>query len=111
MLQSQYLYSKANEIKPCYMQVNPIYINNQNYKEILLTRPNFKKSSRTKKSVSFNPKVSVTEVESWKKYNSDVTKETEFYQFKNEYLDNLPFRPKKYHKKKRIQDDCNYVVF
>lgn len=65
-----------------YKQINPIFANYSNNKEKCLPRSNTKKF----KKVIFNPNVSVTEVESWKKYNQDMSKETEFMQFKREYL-------------------------
>ena len=38
-----------------------------------------RKKSSVRKSVSFNNTIDVTKVENWKKYNKDVTEETEYF--------------------------------
>ena len=71
----------------CYNQINPLQIRYPypyNKEEKALPRINIKKSSDQKKSVKFNPNISISEVESWKKYNEDMSKETEYMQIKRE---------------------------
>ena len=104
----QNIYSKNYQINPNFKQVNPILNINQNNKEICSPRINSRKSSDSKKSVSFNPRVSITEVESWKKYNSDMSKETEFYNFKKEFM---ALRAKKRLENKKLLEGCNCIVF
>ena len=87
-----------------------MYIMNRNNREICIPRLNPKESLISKKSVRFNPNVNVIEVESWKKYNSDMSKETEFYAFKKEYLA-LQSKTKKNRKKSNKNYDCNCLVF
>ena len=72
----QKVYSNYHQINPYYKQANLAFINPYN-KEISVPRlPKLynKKSPPLKKKVTFNPDISVTEVESWKKYNEDVKK-------------------------------------
>ena len=63
--------------------------NNNNKKEVEGDLPKLgRKKSSIRKSVSFNKTISITQVENWKKYNSDATMETELYKLKqqiNEY--------------------------
>ena len=65
-----------------------------------------RKSSGIKKSVSFSNTISVTDVENWKKYNKDMSEETEFYKLK---------RSKKFKamraKKLKEQDKCCCNLF
>ena len=103
----QNIYSKNYQINPHFKQVHPIFNMNQNNKEICLPRINSQKSSVSKKSVSFNPRVSITEVESWKKYNSDMSKETEFYHFKKEFM---ALKAKKRLENEKLEG-CNCIVF
>ena len=98
-------YSKSKANSYC-NQINPSFIINQINKEIKVQRlNNRRKSSDSRKSVTFSPNVSVIDVESWKKYNSDVSEETEYMRLKREieYL--------KAHKKLRQYDEhedcCN----
>ena len=92
----------------CYKQINPLQINYPHpyKKEIPLPRLNTKKSSFPKKTVRFNPNISISEVESWKKYNQDMSKETEYMQLKREIL--VLKTQKKYYK---IEDEDCCTIF
>ena len=95
--------SKTNSY---YKQINPILINNPCDKEISVKRlANKRKSSDSRKSVTFSPNVSIIEVESWKKYNSDASDETEYMRLKREieYLKSLKAK-RAFHKH---EDCCN----
>ena len=46
----------------------------------------FSAFSSGRKKVSFNPKIEVTNVECWKKYNYDISKLTEYNFFKRELM-------------------------
>ena len=107
------------QINPCYKQANLSFINPYN-KEISVPRiypkQQIEKQITPKKKVTFNPKVSVTDVESWKKYNKDMSKETEFMKLKEEIitlkaLKNLRKQRKLEKKYNQEFDECVCNIF
>ena len=89
-----------------YNQINHPFIINPYNKEINVQRLNNKrKSSDSRKSVTFSPNVSIIDVESWKKYNTDMAQDTEYMRLKNK-IQYLKER-KKLHKYNEHEDCCN----
>ena len=106
----QKVYSNYYQINPFYKQANLAFVNPYN-KEISVPRfPKLdnKRSEPLKKKVTFNPNISVTEVESWKKYNEDVSKKTEYYKFKKALL---ALRAQKKLLEKKQEDECTCTIF
>ena len=66
-----------------------------------------KKSTGLRKSVSFNNNISITRVESWKKYNKDVSEETELFKLKQQIKE---FKAQKA-KKLKEQNECCCILF
>ena len=104
MMQSiNYINSKNNTY---YNQNNPSFIINPCNKEMKAQRLNgSRKSSDSKKSVTFSPNVSIIDVESWKKYNKDVSEDTEYMRLKKE-IEYLKAH-KKLHYNHGHEDCCN----
>ena len=84
---NQNIYTKSYQNVFSYKQANPLVVNNQYDKEKSLQRNNKRKSSDSKKSVTFNENVQIEYVESWKKYNTDVSNETEYGKLKKEIME------------------------
>ena len=96
-------YNNSNsKAEPYTLQLN--YQNNNDTKEEDLPRLGRKRSS-IKKSVSFNEAISITQVENWKKYNVDLTTETEFFKLKQQINE---FKKRKMEKEKN--DCCCQIV-
>ena len=94
-----------------YKQTNPLYANQICNKELCLPRSNRKSSSASSegpKKVSFNPNVEVIDVESWKKYNYDMSKITEYSLFKREFM---AYKARQQLIKNRKINDCNCQIF
>ena len=66
-----------------------------------------KKSSGIKKSVSFNNNITITKVENWKKYNKDMSGETEFFKLKKQVEEYKALKAKKL----KEQDKCCCIIF
>ena len=101
---TQNIYSKPNQEILYYKQANPFISKNQYDKENSLNRMRKRKSSNSSKSVSFNEHVEIVAVENWKKYNVDVSNETEYAQIKRE-LDELKKNSK------LIKSECTCFIF
>ena len=100
-----------NYYNTCYKNINPFYVNQIWNKELCLPRMNsksFSASSSGRKKVSFNPKVEVTDVECWKKYNFDMSKLTEFNYYKRELM---AYKARQQLLKNRKNNDCNCQIF
>ena len=89
------------------LQSNIIPNNNVKKEEDDLPRLGRRKSSGIRKSVSFNNNISVTKVENWKKYNKDVSEETEFFKLKKQIQE---FKAQQA-KKLKEQNDCCCIIF
>ena len=76
-------------------------INKNNNDE--LPRLGRKKASGKKKSVSFSNNIQVTEVENWKKYNTDVSQENEYIKLKREV--------EKYKALQKKENECCCNIF
>ena len=63
--------------------------------------------SSNRKSVSFNNDVTVEKVENWKKYNEDMSKQTEFYKLKQQVEQYKAMKAKKL----KEQNDCCCKIF
>ena len=85
-------------------QLNPLFSNYSINREMRLPRNNRKMY----KKVTFNPNVSVTEVESWKKYNCDMSKETEYMKIKKEFL---ALKAQERLKRFRAPNECGCFIF
>ena len=70
-----------------------------------------RKSSGIKKSVSFSNTISVTDVENWKKYNKDMSEETEFYKLKKEVEEFKAMRMRAKKLKEQDKDKCCCNLF
>ena len=105
----QNLYSNNYKFSPCFTQSNQLYNSYPYNKEVCLQRINKKKSSESKKSVTFNPNIDVINVESWKKYNSDMSEETEYMQIKRKIA--ALKEKKKLGKIKDVHDYCDCNIF
>ena len=102
---TQNIYSKPNHEILYYRQANPFISNNQYDKENSLNRMRQRKSSNSSKSVSFNEQVEIVAVENWKKYNVDVSYETEYAKIKRE-LNEL-----KKNNSKLLKSECTCFIF
>ena len=80
--------------------------NNEKKEDEDLPRLGRKKSSGLKKSVSFNNKISITKVENWKKYNKDVSEETEYFKLKKQIKEFKEQQAKKI----KEQDKCCCII-
>ena len=100
-----------NYYNTCYKQTNPLYVNQFFNKELCLPRMDRKRSSASsgsRKKVSFNPNVEITDVESWKKYNYDMSKLTEYNFYKREFM---AYKARQQLLKNRKINDCNCQIF
>ena len=88
------------------LQTNPTNINTNNNKEDDLPRLGRKKSS-VRKSVSFNNTIDVTKIENWKKYNKDVSEETEYFQLMKKVK---AFKERQALKAQK-QNECCCIIF
>ena len=102
---TQNIYSKPNQEILYYRQGNLFISNNQYDKENSLNRMRQRKSSNSSKSVSFNEQVEIVAVENWKKYNVDVSYETEYAKIKRE-LNEL-----KKNNSKLLKSECTCFIF
>ena len=102
---TQNIYSKPNKEILYYKQANPFISNNQYDKENSLNRMRQRKSSNSSKSVSFNEQVEIVAVENWKKFNVDVSNETEYAKIKRE-LNEL-----KKNNSKLFKSECTCFIF
>ena len=102
---TQNIYSKPNHEILYYRQGNPYISNNQYDKENSLNRMRQRKSSNSSKSVSFNEQVEIVAVENWKKFNVDVSNETEYAKIKRE-LNEL-----KKNNSKLFKSECTCFIF
>ena len=95
---SQYIY--LNNQNLYFKQENKQ--NNQCNKEVSL--------QRKKKSVSFNPNISIVNVENWKAYNDDAADDTEYIRHKREkayYKEN----ENNENSREKDKDYCNCNIF
>ena len=88
------------------IQTNPTNLNTNNNKEDDLPRLGRKKSS-VRKSVSFNNTIDVTKIENWKKYNKDVSEETEYFQLMKKVK---AFKERQALKAQK-QNECCCIIF
>ena len=102
---TQNIYSKPNQEILYYKQANPFISKNQYDKENSLNRMRKRNSSNSSKSVSFNEQVEIVAVENWKKYNVDVSYETEYAKIKRE-LNEL-----KKNNSKLLKSECTCFIF
>ena len=102
---TQNIYSKPNQEILYYRQGNLFISNNQYDKENSLNRMRQRKSSNSSKSVSFNEQVEIVAVENWKKFNVDVSNETEYAKIKRE-LNEL-----KKNNSKLFKSECTCFIF
>ena len=93
---------KNNDI----LQSNILPNNNAKKEDDDLPRLGRRKSSGLKKSVSFNNKISITKVENWKKYNKDVSEETEYFKLKKQIKE---FKEQQ-EKKLKEQNKCCCII-
>ncbi len=106
----QNVFSK-NYYSTYYKQANPLYSSQIFNKEFCLPRTNRKSSSASSegsKKVSFNPNVEITDVESWKKYNCDMSKITEYNIFKRKFME---YKARQQIIKNRETNECNCQIF
>ena len=104
----QNIITKPNFTLQNYKQTNSELLYNQYNKEKSFKRNNERKLSNAKKSVSFNEKVEIVNVESWKKYNVDVSEETEYGKLRREILE---LKKNQLLVKSLIKDDCTCFIF
>lgn len=102
---TQNIYSKPNQEILYYKQANPFISKCQYDKENSLNRMRQRKSSNSSKSVSFNEQVEIVAVENWKKFNVDVSNETEYAKIKRE-LNEL-----KKNNSKLFKSECTCFIF
>ena len=92
----------------CCKQANTLYIGKACNQELSFPRLNTNNSLNNKKRVSFNPIVNIIEVESWKKYNCDMSNETEYMQLKRELME---LKAQNLIERKKNNGDCNCNIF
>ena len=88
------------------LQSNNIQNNKSNLDDTDLPRLGRRRSSN-RKSVSFNNDVTVENVENWKKFNVDMSKETEYYKLKQQVEHYKAMKAKKL----KEQNDCCCKIF
>ena len=91
-----------------YNKANQLMENNRYNSEIFIQRNNKRKPSKIKKTVSFNENVEIKFIESWKKYNTDVSYETEYAKFRNEILE---LKKRAMLGKSLKHNECSCIVF
>ena len=89
------------------LQTNITQNNKLHLDETDLPRLGRKRRSSTRKSVSFNNDISIEKVENWKKYNVDMSKETEVYKLKKEVEEYKALKAKKL----KEQNACCCEIF
>ena len=104
----QNIITKPNLTLLNYKQTNSELLYNQYDKEKSFKRTTGRKLSNAKKSVSFNEKVEIINIESWKKYNVDVSEDTEYGKLRKEILE---LKKNQLLAKSIVKDDCSCFVF
>ena len=97
---SQNIYSNNYKYNICYTQTYKLYNPSPYNKE--------KSLKRKKKSVSFNPNISIINVESWKKYNDDSADDTEYMRRKRE---KAYYKENENTERFKENDHCNCNIF
>ena len=100
--------NSAYSINQNYNKSNQLMENNLYISEKFIQRNNKRKPSKIKKTVSFNENVEIKFIESWKKYNTDVSYETEYAKFRNEILE---LKKRSLSGKSMKHDECSCIVF
>ena len=83
--------------------MNPVSVTENTHHEDL-PRLGKRRDSGRRKSVSFNEKIAIEDVENWKKYNHDSSLETEFYKLKQEIKQYKEAKAKK-------EQNCCCIIF
>ena len=89
-----------------YNSANQSSLNNKNTEEKFSERNTNRKISKRMKSVSFNEKIEIYNIECWKQYNVDVSYETEYTKLKNKIL-----KQKELLAKTMQYNECGCFVF